>query len=101
MARRRRSVTVNKTVDVDVSVDVDLTDFEDDELLEEMERCGLISARQRQELDRIGQLDLTLDQYEYEFAVEEMRRGRRDEAVIHLERSLPSKIWMGALAGEN
>lgn len=70
------------TVLTEVEVDVDLDDFDDKELIEELEARGYFISES--EHDIIG--------IEYDW-----NRGAKKEALIHLERKFPELIGISKL----
>lgn len=83
-------------------VEVDLDEFDTEELLQALINRGSISesdalaiaARDTSVLKSLG----ALNPDELGLAQDEFARGRRDEALIHLERFM-GRGWIGALTG--
>jgi hypothetical protein len=65
------------TVYTEVEVDVDLDDFEDDDLIDEIERRGYFVSEKE------------IDTNKFQDVIDWYKRGNVKEALIYLERSIP------------
>lgn len=81
-------------------VDVDLEDFQTDQLLQELIDRKVITESQASALlarEAVSIEGDVIPQSELDAAREELARGRKTEALIHIERVLGSR-WIGELS---
>lgn len=95
MAWKRRSTSISASVDVDL----DLDEFDTGQLLQALVDAKAISESEAEAISKRSSLDSSLPfsgEDELSIASQYIRRGNREEALIHLERFL-GRDWIGAL----
>lgn len=91
-----------KRQDTSTSIDVDLGDFSYAQLLQALIDGSVISESEAEQIQKRAKdlskpvLSKQPDTWELDVASEYLRRGNRDEAVLHLERYL-GRDWVGTL----
>jgi hypothetical protein len=87
------------------SVDIELDDFDKEQLLQalidanwlsEEEATAIALRASRKSKDKISVISDGAISEEYQIACDEMRSGRKHEAIVHVERYL-GREWIGKL----
>lgn len=98
-------MTAWKTRRTYTSVDIELNDFDKEQLLQalidanwltEEEAAAIALRASRKSKEKIPVVPDAALSEEYQIACDEMRSGRRHEAIVHVERYL-GREWIGKL----